>query len=454
MRQLSGFNDDGSVALALQTPDALPGVWAHVGVDGLVRPAQPRRPGGGRCMEPLRSENDLTADDQPSLGGGESISPQPAQGQHSGDSVADAVPVVQALVDVWSAALLEVAPLMHLLGSYLEKYAFLRLRFTPRGIRVEGKHVSEDEVSRELATLLLGDEITELLLKDGVAPEEIETLLDVLRQGRLEVPVNFDSLATLLWEAELQRVVFQCADELPGNQAREIEAFDMDNTALPVSNQMIADPKDEATVSAVLAMDKFPRLDVEKLSIPLKRALFLSPNDELAASSLAVTTSDESLQNLIHRLVDVYSSETDSALQEDADTDSSGLNITIPIGNYVQLSTHLQYDETDYRLTRLEDESILWGVGLTATDSSYRFFSGIQFDLNQTERSDDSFDERSQFVSMNMGWHVFQAQGLQPGLALSLDGTWNDFDDRVNAGVDMDQYQVFLRATVQWGAAY
>jgi HEAT repeat protein len=261
--------------------------------------------------------------------GSKSVDEQPAVDQLPGAArVAaapdEAIPVVQALAATWAAETPDVAALHEKMQSYLEENAFLRVSCHRCGLRVDGLHVEDDNGHVDLmGKILVEQDVVELLFKDGVAFPELEGLLHLLRGARQIRRTGFDNLATLLWETDLNHVTFRCADELPVDHARQVEVFDLDRSGTETdrddpSREIVADPKEDSVVSAVAAVDEFPRVEVEELPIHLKQALFLSPEDTLSAEALQIPTPEESLNQLVFRLVDVYSSETSEVIREDA----------------------------------------------------------------------------------------------------------------------------------------
>jgi HEAT repeat protein len=256
------------------------------------------------------------------------VDEQPPADQHSGaerivPTSQAAIPVVQALAAAWAAESLDVSEFGTILRHYLGDNAFLRISCHEKGLRVDGTEVEDVQgVIGLLGRTLVDQDVVELLFKDGIESRETEEFLHLLRRAKSIRGTEFDNLATLLWEADLAHVAFRCSDELPVNHAREVEVFDLDRCgAGPIfeaSQEMVADPKEDSVVSAVVAIDEFPRVDVEELPIHLKQALFLSPEDTLATQALTIPAPEESLNQLVFRLVDVYSSETDEVIREDS----------------------------------------------------------------------------------------------------------------------------------------
>jgi hypothetical protein len=138
----------------------------------------------------------------------------------------------------------------------------------------------------------------------------------------------------------------------------------------------------------------------------------------------------------------------------DTDTAATQLNASFRVGERFTLTPMLQYsktEETDPPAGLTAKDTTTTTVGLSASYAfSERVIASLGYNVNRQDASDDSFDTTTKDVIGSLAWTVVPPQGARPGFALSLDGQYHDVDDRVFAANTVNNYQVFLKASVSW----
>ncbi len=85
---------------------------------------------------------------------------------------------------------------------------------------------------------------------------------------------------------------------------------------------------------------------------------------------------------------------------------------------------------------------------------SQRVNANLSYNFNHQYVKDGSSDLKTKDITESLSWLVQPAQGLKPGITLSLDGLYHSADDRVVASNNLNNYQVFLKGAVSWQPGY
>lgn len=138
-------------------------------------------------------------------------------------------------------------------------------------------------------------------------------------------------------------------------------------------------------------------------------------------------------------------------LIDDTDSQMTQLNLNARIGEKLTVGPAVQWSEIDNQNNAANRDSetltALLNLGYAFTQ---RVNANLGYSVNRQQMDNGTINTRSNSVIANMNWLVYPAQGLQPGLTLSLDGQYQDVDDRAFVANNRNTYQVFLKASMSW----
>ncbi|MCR4348067.1 MAG: hypothetical protein NUV55_12830 [Sulfuricaulis sp.] len=138
----------------------------------------------------------------------------------------------------------------------------------------------------------------------------------------------------------------------------------------------------------------------------------------------------------------------------DTENKTTQLAANLRIGEKLSLNPNLQFNEVINNDSRtLDSETVSAGLSLGYAFSQ-RVNANLGYSANRQQVQDGSVNIRTHDITGSLGWMVQPAQGLKPGVALSLEGQYHDAEDRVTTSNDVENYQVFLKASVSWQPGY
>lgn len=130
------------------------------------------------------------------------------------------------------------------------------------------------------------------------------------------------------------------------------------------------------------------------------------------------------------------------------------LNASFRMGGRLSLSPSVQYNEIEERdpppgFDARDFKTTTAGLNL-GYQFSDRLTTQLSYNYNHEKASDDSQHLTTKDILANLSWTVRRPRGLRPGLTLAVEGSYHDQEDRVMVLNTLDEYQVFLKATVGW----
>jgi hypothetical protein len=149
--------------------------------------------------------------------------------------------------------------------------------------------------------------------------------------------------------------------------------------------------------------------------------------------------------------------EDSEGLSPDSQTYLADLYAGFPIGTRVTVAPNIQYQETKDESSGDKQTAINWGAGASINFIPDKLAGNINFSVNQNELSGDSLtgmDTTTNIFSGDLVWHWIPPKTNRPGFDISLNGTWQDVDDRVTTALSSDSYQVFLNLIMTMPVAF
>lgn len=138
----------------------------------------------------------------------------------------------------------------------------------------------------------------------------------------------------------------------------------------------------------------------------------------------------------------------------DTENRMTQLGANVIIGEKLSIGPTVQLNEvTDKNNNNQNSETITAGLNLSYAFSQ-RVNGNLGYSVNRQQVQDGSMKIRSHDIIGGLIWALRPAQGLKPGVALSLEGQYHDTEDRVTAANNQNNYQVFVKASVSWQAGY
>ena len=101
----------------------------------------------------------------------------------------------------------------------------------------------------------------------------------------------------------------------------------------------------------------------------------------------------------------------------------------------------------------LDSDTTTMGMNLNYLFTQ-RISGNLSYNLNHQHVKNESTDLKTQDTVGSLNWMVQPAQGMKPGITLSLDGLYHVADDRVTTSNNVNNYQAFLKAAVSWQPGY
>ena len=143
-----------------------------------------------------------------------------------------------------------------------------------------------------------------------------------------------------------------------------------------------------------------------------------------------------------------------SDVSSDTRNNFANLSAGFLIGERLSLTPILQYNVLEDKDTDVDTTSLSAGLGITIPLYRDRLNCSMNFSLNQNSASDDSTDTTSSNIDGSMVWAIKLPKTNRPGVALSVEGNYQDIDDKVTPGSSTHNYQVFIGISVSWPVAY
>jgi hypothetical protein len=138
-------------------------------------------------------------------------------------------------------------------------------------------------------------------------------------------------------------------------------------------------------------------------------------------------------------------------LVDDTRSKLTQISLNARIGDKLTVGPAAQWSEIDNQNTAFNrDSETLTGLFNLGYAFTQRLNANLGYSTHRQKIDDNSIDTRSRDIIGNINWLVYPAQGMQPGLTLSLDGQHHDVDDRVVTTNNRNTYQIFLKASLTW----
>lgn len=137
-------------------------------------------------------------------------------------------------------------------------------------------------------------------------------------------------------------------------------------------------------------------------------------------------------------------------LADDTTTRRNQIQFNVGVSEKLNIGTLWQRAHIANRSTAGQDgDSTTAGVNLGYAFTE-RINASVAYNFNRETRDDNAINARTRDVAATLNWLAIPAHDTRPGLTLALDGQYHDFDDRVNLVPGRNQYQIFLKATMNW----
>jgi hypothetical protein len=141
-------------------------------------------------------------------------------------------------------------------------------------------------------------------------------------------------------------------------------------------------------------------------------------------------------------------------LSPDTRNDLTDLAINLRIGERLSLGLQGQYNVIDDRSGGADSTGTLFGVNANAILVPNKLTGTLAYQVNEQKADDDSIDNKTQTLDMNVTWQAIEAKQNRPGLALWIQGQYQDIEDKVNVELSSQPFQVFVGATLSWPYSY
>lgn len=129
--------------------------------------------------------------------------------------------------------------------------------------------------------------------------------------------------------------------------------------------------------------------------------------------------------------------------QANANTNLTELNITFPVGNKLSLNPTLQYNIDDNQSANIETRTTSLGIAANMSFSD-KLVGIVNYSFNKNITSDNSNNNRTNTVDLNLTWTVKTAKNNKPGIEWFVKSNWQNPD---NAD---DTFQVFTGIHIGW----
>lgn len=231
----------------------------------------------------------------------------------------------------------------------------------------------------------------------------------------------------------------------------ELSETALSATYTPTSDR-VADPQGQLPVLpwygqpsytvAYVSVDQ----DVDKAGAGLSTGRFKTTSTVSFSASFGYTDWNWSLSHAI--------SENDDLTDQSADTrnNATQINASLSLGERLSLAPSLQRSRTEERNAPVAGagDVTAWTGGLNL---GYRFSAAIngqiQFNYNRNDGDIQAQDSTSRDLNGAVSWALRQAQGMRPGMKLTLAGQYHNADGQA-AALAGDNYQVFLKFGLGW----
>lgn len=184
--------------------------------------------------------------------------------------------------------------------------------------------------------------------------------------------------------------------------------------------------------------------DVIKAGAGLTEGDFHETKNLTAVASFSYTTWMWSVNHSIGKDTDFTN------LADDTETSTTQLAANFRVGEKLTIGPSVQYGQVDNVTTPAlssETYTALLNLGYAFTQ---RVNANVSYSVNRQKVDNSSVDTKSNDLIGSLNWIVQQAQGMQPGFTLSLEGQYHDMDDRVLVINNQNNYQIFLKGSVSW----
>lgn len=138
----------------------------------------------------------------------------------------------------------------------------------------------------------------------------------------------------------------------------------------------------------------------------------------------------------------------------DTENHLTQLTANLRLGDKLTLGPTAQINRvTNKDNDNLDSDTTTMGLNLSYLFTQ-RISGNLSYNFNHQHVKDESADLKTQDTIGSLSWMVQPAQGLKPGITLSLEGLYHAADDRVTASNNLNNYQMFLKAAVSWLPGY
>lgn len=142
-----------------------------------------------------------------------------------------------------------------------------------------------------------------------------------------------------------------------------------------------------------------------------------------------------------------------TGLNPDTETDGINLNASFRIGEKLTISPSLQFSTIDDQTSGIDTDTTVAGLTVGYVINS-KINTSFTYNLNQEEAGTDgiivAIDRETTDYTVAVNWVIKNPRENKPGLTLSLQGSRNEVDDKIDPTLSTDTTQVFLTATIGW----
>ena len=139
----------------------------------------------------------------------------------------------------------------------------------------------------------------------------------------------------------------------------------------------------------------------------------------------------------------------DTGLQDDTDTQSIGLNASLPLlHQQLTLAPTIQHDSSKDLLTGVTTDSVTYTLESNFNALENRLEGSLSLSMNNNQVSDNSVNSDTSSATVNITWHALQARPNHPGFDIALNAEYNDNRDKLFIENSMGNYQVVISVSM------
>ena len=142
----------------------------------------------------------------------------------------------------------------------------------------------------------------------------------------------------------------------------------------------------------------------------------------------------------------------DTGLLSDTRNDLVGLNLSVPVRDWLSVAPMLQVGRNRDIDTGITQRDLTAGVSLGLTLN--RLGGSLQYSHTRYRASDDSLDSRTKTLGLMLAYRLVEARERRPGLELFMNANWSDSADIGFAPPPTRQIYLGVRSGVAAGGGY